>query len=73
MTEFKEVNPLTVDSWMGFLEKAMEHSVAETKRRAETGKDDLDLVYKNEVYLCEVMMNIITLHGEEPLDPATAE
>ena len=52
--------PLTPESWATFMEDVLQKSVATTNKRLAGGQEDFVLIYRNEVYLYEVLMNMIT-------------
>jgi hypothetical protein len=52
---------LTGESWTSFLEKQLEKSLVATKKREQ---ENFVLIYRNEVYVAEVLMNMITSYTE---------
>lgn len=52
--------PLTPENWATFMEDVLQKSVATTNKRLAGGQEDFVLIYRNEVYLYEVLMNMIT-------------
>lgn len=65
MDEFKadfEKDPLTPESWNEFWHRMVYHSIETIAKRATEAKEDYVLIYRNEVYLAEVLMNIMTMY-----------
>ena len=65
MDDFKnmvEENPLTIKTWNTFWEKAFFDSLAETQKREAEGKEDLQRVYANEMYLTEVLIDTTAIY-----------
>ncbi|KAI9563805.1 hypothetical protein GHT06_011271 [Daphnia sinensis] len=52
---------LTAESWTSFMEKELEKSLVATKKRE---LENFVLIYRNEVYVYEVLMNMITSYTE---------
>ncbi|EFX75306.1 hypothetical protein DAPPUDRAFT_306827 [Daphnia pulex] len=52
---------LTPENWTNFLEKQLEKSLEATKKRE---RENFVLIYRNEVYVAEVLMNMITSYTE---------
>lgn len=64
VNDFKETMDrelLTAESWTSFMEKELEKSVVATKKRE---LENFVLIYRNEVYVYEVLMNMITSYTE---------
>ena len=57
-----EREALTAESWTSFLEKQLEKSLVATKKREQ---ENFVLIYRNEVYVAEVLMNMITSYTDE--------
>lgn len=63
MADFKALmnrEPLTMKSWTVFLEEMFFKSLAATNKRHAGGQENFELIYRNEIYLAEVLMNMIT-------------
>lgn len=63
MADLKEMidrQPLTVESWMAFWEDIFAKSLDVTKKREAAGQEDFVLIFRNEVYVAEVLMNMVT-------------
>ena len=66
MADFKEMinrEPLKPESWAKFWEETFEKSLAVTKKRIADGQENFKLIYRNEVYVAEVLMNMITTYS----------
>lgn len=64
VNDFKETMDrelLTAESWTSFMEKELEKSMVATKKRE---LENFVLIYRNEVYVYEVLMNMITSYTE---------
>lgn len=64
VNDFKETMDrelLTAESWTSFMEKELEKSLVATKKRE---LENFVLIYRNEVYVYEVLMNMITSYTE---------
>ena len=63
MAEFKKVvedESLSVKSWTSFWQRALEDSIKVTTEREAQGKEDFDLIFRNEIYVTETLMNVMT-------------
>ncbi len=60
--EMKNRELLTPESWTAFLEDVFQKSLATTNKRVADGQENFVLIYRNEVYLAEVLMNMITTY-----------
>lgn len=61
--EFKasiQSEPLTPESWASFWENMYQKSLAATNKRLAEGLENFVLIYRNEIYMYEVLMNMIT-------------
>lgn len=66
MADFKEMidqEPLSPESWARFWEETFQKSLDITKKRHATGQENFELIYRNEVYMAEVLMNMITSYS----------
>lgn len=63
VAEFKKVvedESLSVKSWTSFWQRALEDSIKVTTEREAQGKEDFDLIFRNEIYVTETLMNVMT-------------
>lgn len=52
---------LTAESWTSFMKKEFEKSLEASKKRE---LENFVLIYRNEIYVAEVLMNMITSYTE---------
>jgi len=55
-------NDLTVESWTKFCQEQFDKSLPITNKRAAEGNEDFDEIFRNEFYVSEILMNIMTYY-----------
>ena len=55
-------NDLTVESWKKFWQEQFDKSLPITNKRAAEGNEDFDEIFRNEFYVSEILMNIMTYY-----------
>ena len=63
LEDFKKVvddEPLSVKNWTSFWQRVSEDSIKVTTEREAQGKEDFDLIFRNDVYVTETLMNVMT-------------